>query len=503
VAEPWPMASDDATDGSDHGWLRDALLGTTPILIAAATGAVLWLAFLLGVRTAVTPIEMLPALPLAVGASLGGRLGGELVNLSHAGVWLVPLALPLAAALLVARSRRGFPPRTLAVGAATTVVLHAVVAGGLSFVEVYDPTSFATAKVAWVPVSSLAYGGVCWTAAAAISTWRLGRTVTIGAAVTVLLGLLAGAAVAIADGSPAGTVPVVALIGGALGPNAVGFSLIWMLGGHAGQLGGLAPATETFSTFARETTAWVWLLPTLPAALLAFAAWRGRLGHSGGAYGRRVRDVTVAVTVSVPLLASFAAPRARSGSRTTTETWLGVPDAPWSLVTPIVGLIVLVLVPITIAAVLRQEGWPAEALASLRTISRQSVAALAPQPPRPGHVGAPPYAPSHHAPAAWAASAPLAGASNPGPRPAAATPGLMAPAPGVSDTPPANPFEDDLVPPVSQVWSDVAPAGPPPGAPPFGPSPQRGAGDWRSAPPPSSPNAAPHGPAVTGPEAGP
>lgn len=483
----WPATAVGEQSGAGHWWLRPVLVAWIPVAVSVLGGVLLWVALALAELASASLSESLPAVVLSIGTTLGGRFEGHFVNVSSQGFWVLPLAMPLASALVVARLLRRPHWTTYAVGLLATFVAHSMVMTAIGLVDVYDPTSFEVARVAWVPLASFGVAAITWLTAWAAREHDLARSISVALVAASALGAAAGAVVAVREGVGSALVPVSALVGGSLGPNAVGFAAVWAAGAEAGELGGRSPDVESFGALAGDVGAWVWLLPVAAFALLGAAAWRASVIDDLAKFRHRARDAALAATVFVPLVALLAGPRNR-GARGASERWIGVADAPGAFVLPILLIVLMLLVTQLVRAVKTGETWPSEVLQAAAGWLRRPARSKQSRPSPPaypvhGQTGTP-----------WPVAAPLDG--HPG-APQAVPPFPTAHPSPYSSTPPAaeptvNPFAEDAAPPVSEAWAHVPPAPQDPGrpsqsqgvtAPPVGLAEE----SWRNAPPPSFP----------------
>lgn len=536
MTESWPLARAAAAPDTSRWWLRTLVLGSTPVVVAAITGTMLWLAISLGELPAASIAESLPAWPLTIAAVLGGRLEGEFVNVSSTGVWGVAFALPLFAGLFVGRSLRSGGLRTYGLGVVASGVSHLLVALGLGLGVAFDPTSFGTAAVAWVPVSSFATAGLVWGVAWLAREREAARSAWLVLAASMVLGAGVGVVAAIGEGLSATLLPAAGLVGAMFGPNLAGFAMVWGSGIDAGMLGGARPDVGSFPAFADDVGHSVWIVPLVAFAGTIVAASRTPLIGSLSEFWRRSRDVVIGATLFVALVAALGSPRFRDGPGAAGEHWLGVDGIPGALVTPVLLLVGAVLVPPLAMSVRAGQRWPAEVIGDVGAKIGRVGGGVRGWASAPAGDPRTQVAPHHPAPADSAApeptGTPTAGATSvagmpPGvaAQPAGPTwpvqptvpawPGQSAQTPPVTPhqqaAAPANPFEDDTPPPVSSVWTAVAPAADDPGAAPTAtavapavappteatpasvPEPS-----WRHAPPPSfPPSAAPTGPSST------
>jgi hypothetical protein len=526
VAEQAPATGDREGRTASRWWVRPALLGLVPVATVVVGGVLLWAAAAVAERAAVTLTEALPGLGLAIGAVSGGRLGGDFVNVSTSGVAGVAFGLPLLAGLLVARWLGARPTTSYLVGAAATGSAHAVLAIGFGLFPVHDPTSFSVVTVVWVPTSSLVVAVLSWGTAWLVNERSLRRTAWIGLAALTATGLGCALVVALREGLRGDLLPGTALAGGAFGPN-LAAALVWLPRTEAGVLGGPQADAQHLLAFSAEHGRWALLVPAVAVGLLVLAASRARGLDGPGDAWRRLRDLALGVAVVVPLAAAAASPRFFEPDGT--ARWMGVPDAPGSLVEPALLLLVLLVVPQIVAAVTTDEAWPRELVGAVRQrlgalvgsrrrTDRQEWPVPTPQlwgstgrgvghgvaPPPTAHGAMPAAAPGVPA-AAWPTAPPVGGHAHLGgsPHVGAQRPG-WAQSPGGLQPPVHDPFEDDAAPPVSTAWSQVAPAATDPGgraasswpatapaAPPSSPlAPAVSEDAWRHAPPPASPGAA-------------
>jgi hypothetical protein len=505
VANQAPATGDTQGRATSRWWARPAMLGLVPVATSVVGGVLLWAAAALAERAAVTLTEALPGLSLAIGVVSGGRLTGDFVNITTSGVAGVAFGLPLLAGLLIARWHGSRPSLSYLLGAVATGVAHVALAVGLGLFPLHDPTSFSVVEVRWVPMSSFLVATLSWGTAWLVSERWLRRTVWIGLAAVSATGLGSALVVAVREGLRGDLFPVAALAGGAYGPNLAAFSLAWLPSTEAGALGGRHADVQSLLAFSADTGRWTLLVPTIAVGLLVLASIRARGLDIPGDAWRRFRDLAVGVAVAVPLTAAAASPRTFEPNGT--ARWMGVPDAPGSLLEPALMLLLLLVVPQVVVAVVAGESWPRELVDDVRS----RLGALAgprrrmgqPQwpvpsqpswgPPGAGLGGgvAPPVATQGSAPAVWPRSpAPhLGGHERVGAQP------LDGP-----QLPGHNPFEDDAAPPVSAAWSQVPPAATDPSARATSPwtpasaptvsasaAPAVAEDAWRHAPPPVSP----------------
>jgi hypothetical protein len=511
VADQAPAKEDTEVRTSSRRWARPALLGFVPILTVVVGGALLWAVAAAAEREAVTLTEALPGLVLSIGVSGGSRLTGDFVNVSTPGFAGVAFGLPILAGLLVGRWLRSPRTSSYLLGAVATAGLHAVLALGLGLFRLHDPTSFLVAQTSWAPTSSLVIAALAWGTAWLVAERFLRRTVWLALATVTTTGIVSAIVVAVREGVRADLLPVAALTGGAYGPNLSAFSLLWLPPTEAGVLGGRAADVQSLLTFSAEAGRWTLLVPAVGAVLLVLASSRARGLHVPADAWMRLRDFAIAIAVTVPLTAAAASPRTFGPNGS--SRWMGVPDAPASLLGPALVLLLMLVVPQIVAAVVVGDSWPRELAAGVRDrlgglgASRRQDHRQWPMPtaqptwgPTTPHAGGgvPPPAAYGAPPTAWP---PMAGPPVGGHPHHAAQPHVVAQAHDTSP-PVANPFEDDAAPPVSTAWSQVAPAASDPGervAAPTWPAPASGspaattaapevdADAWRHAPPPTPP----------------
>jgi hypothetical protein len=487
-----PSVEETRRDGARRWWLKPMCLGLLPGLVACAAGVALWAAAWFGERAAVAPAEALPGLLLALGAVLGGRLEGDFVNVSTSGFSGLAFALPLLSGLLIARWLQRPSWRTYVVGILTTTATHAATSIALGAIRIYDPTSFATAQVSWLPVSSVLFTVLTWGTAWLATRRSLARTLWVGIGTSMLLGAGSAIMLAIREGFRPELLPTAAIAGSGFGPNLIAFSLVWTPGVEAGVIGARRPDVESLVSFAGGSGWWLLLIPTVAFGLLCLASSRAQQLTTAREFWLRQREILPIVLVAVPLTAAAASPRYwMTDDR---AAWVGVPDAPASLLVPSLVLLALVTVPQVVVAIRAGEPWPRDLV---RSVSEQVRRLARPSRPTANAPWRPPVAEaSWHVPAQ---------------PPTAVQPSELSWSPPSCNvgperaTPPvANPFGEAPVPPVSDAWSQVAPAPTDPGAhsatsssaAPIAVAPAleedltASADAWRHAPPPMSPAAA-------------
>jgi hypothetical protein len=479
--------------------VRALALGAVPVVGGASAGLVLWFAAWGANVGAASFMEAGPAAFLAVATVLGGRFAGDFVTVSSGGLWAVGLLMPILAGLLISR----WIPRsrvlvTVLVGAATTAVMHLGAVLLLTLPELHDPTSFNTASVGWLPVATPIYAAAAWGTAWVARVKPVARIIGVGLGVSALLG--AGTFALLADGGVGELVPAL-MVGALLGPNIVGFLLLWALGSNAAVLGGAEASPRSFAEMAADQGRWLWAAPATLVALLVVAGWRATVPDDGREFGRVARDLVMTVVLGALLVAGVASPRlAASSGSTSQDRWLGIPGAPVALLLPVVVVLVLLLGPMVARAIARGDEWPSAPLRAARWLITSRGPSAPPAPttadwrsPPPPVAGPPPgYLPGGTSTAwepAWRSAPPPT--SNGGPvQPAGAAGSLPhAGGPGTAQ-PPVDPFQDEGPPPVSEAWKDVPAAPNDPGsmASPVGPPHEAVSGPadevWRHAPPP-------------------
>jgi hypothetical protein len=492
VAFSAPSDEETGRDGARRWWLRPMCLGLLPGLVACAAGVGLWSVAWFGERAAVATAEALPGLLLAIGVASGGRLEGDFVNASTSGFGGLAFALPLLSGLLIARWLHRTSPHTYLVGILTTIATHAASATALGAIRIYDPTSFSTAQVSWLPVSSVLLTVLTWGTAWLATRRTLARTLWIGLGTTMTLGAGTAIVLAIREGLRPELLPTAAVAGSGYGPNLVAFSLVWAPGVEAGVIGERRPDVESLVSFAGGYGWWLLLIPTVAFGLLCVASSHAQRLTTAGELWSRLREVLPLVLVAVPLTAATASPR--YWTTDDRALWVGVPDAPASLFVPSLILLALITIPQVAVAIRAGESWPRDLVRSAADQARRLPRPSRPTPNTSWHPPAaqhpwpsPPQSPTGAQPAGLSWSPPP---FDGGPTMAAA--------------PAHNPFGDAPAPPVSAAWSQVAPALTDPGAhrtttsspppvtavPSSHADPAASADAWRHAPPPTDPAAA-------------
>jgi hypothetical protein len=487
-----PSDEETRRDGARLWWLRPLCLGLLPGLVASGAGVGLWSAAWFGERAAVASTEALPGLLLAIGVAFGGRLEGDFVNASTSGFGGLAFALPLLSGLLIARWLHRPSPRTYVVGVLTTIAMHAATATALGAIRVYDPTSFSTAQVSWLPVSSVLLTVLTWGAAWLATRRTLARTLWIGLGTTMILGAGSAIIVSIREGLRPELLPTAAVAGSGYGPNLVAFSLVWIPGVEAGVIGGRRPDVESLVSFAGGSGWWLLLIPTVAFGLVCVASSRAQRLTTASELWLRLREVLLLVLVTVPLTAAAASPRYwMTDGR---AIWVGVPAAPASLLAPSLVILALFTVPQVVVALRAGESWPRDLVRSVteqvRRLPRSS-RSTANAPWRP---------PATEVPWSIPAQPPIGGQ----PSEFSWSPPSFGGGPTTVTAPVSNPFDEAPAPPVSAAWSQVAPAPTDPGAqgaassasapitagPGCEAGPIASADAWRHAPPPMDPAAA-------------
>ena len=485
VAESWPIAGT-AQGHLDRWWIRSLLLGCVPVASALGVGVMTWLLVYVAERDAVTFVEALTGVPLALAAALGGDLAGAFANIDTAGAWAIPFTVAVMSGLLTARWWRSSHLGSYVLAGAVTLVVHSAAALALGATEVYDPTSFSTASVLWVPASSVVTSGLAWLTTWATRERDLGRHLAVTVVATFITGAIVAVAAAVHVGVRAAVLLPVAWLGGLFGLNAVSFSLVWLAGAGAGITGGPTSQALSWSSVTASYGWSLWLLPVTGALLLIVAGTLSRGVGSPAAAVRRLRDLALTATLALPLVTAMASPRRQDVSRGEAEQYLGVTwDSLPSFIGPVGAVLLLLAGSMSVAALQRREPWPRATVdATVRWLK-------APTGPRltPAQVANRPATPS------WP---PTSGMDAPAPRPLRAMADVDTPTPAPTATvPTTHPFEDTSSPPLNPSWSAAQPAEgdpstvrapsvpTPPSAP---PAIRNDAEIWRTAPPPVLPD---------------
>lgn len=449
-------------------WLRAVALALIPLLLAATAGGLLWLVLWLAVPGAASLHEAGPGALLVIGTLLGGRFEGAFVHVQSDGFWVVALLVPLVAGVIVAR---WLPARErhvlVALGLVATAGLHFGLLGGTALLEIHDPTTFQTATISWHGPGSLAFAGVTWATAWAVSRWDLARTVWWGALASALLGA-AGLSFATL-GAGKGVVAAASIWGALLGPNVLLMAVVGSLGAEVRMAIGTGTVTG-FGDLAAEVGRWLWVVSFAGIGLLVLAAIRAEVPGDGIGFARRARDVTGGALAAVVIATAIGSPRGTTTS--SSDAWVdlaGYPPAAWA---PLLLLVALVLVPLLSRALRQGEEWPGAPIRVLGSTLGQAATKVrtarpTPRPPGPPAPWTPPPTSPSYAPSApyenvqW--SRPEAPASvwqapaKPVPPPASGAETAWPP-PATAQPTDYNPFEEDVAPPVSSAWSDVPPA---------------------------------------------